>query len=138
MKYRNFLIMRCFLAFLYLPAGAQENTVKNYHPNGKLREVMHHGLFNGCDIPVGTDSLFTPAGTLLGTKNYTHFSTGEGCHSTLTVIEIKTYFPNGKPKVISYQRISYEGEAWRCGIWKWYNTAGKVVRKKDCGKCILP
>ncbi len=119
-----------------LPASAQETLSKAYYPNGNLKEITHQGHFNGCGISVGTDSLFTPAGKLLRTKSYNHFLTGNGCHSTLTVTEEMVYFPNGKPKTVSQERIYYEGEAQKCGVWKGYNTAGKVVRKKEWGKCL--
>ncbi len=122
-----------------LPASAQESetTSKTFHSNGRLKEITHQGHFNGCGIAVGTDSFFSSAGKLLHTRSYNHFSTGPGCHSTLTVTEEKTYFPNGKLKTVSRERIYYEGEAEKCGVWKWYNTAGKVVRKKNWGKCLL-
>jgi antitoxin component YwqK of YwqJK toxin-antitoxin module len=130
-------ILFSFLLLLaVLPAGAQETVSKTYHPNGKLSEITHQGSFNGCGVPVGTDSLFSPAGKLLRTKSYTHFLSGSGCHSIITVTEERTYFSNGRSKTVSREQIPYEGEAQKCGVWKWFDKEGRIMRKQEWSDCI--
>ncbi|HEY8954703.1 hypothetical protein [Chitinophaga sp.] len=115
-------------------SNAQVTTHKSYYDNGRLKQVTHQGNYNGCGVPVGTDSLFDASGKLAETISYQHKGkSNTGCHDIITRKTITTYYSNGRRKTLSFQEECYECEPKSYGVWKWYDRNGKLIKseKKD-------
>ena len=114
-----------------------DTTFKEFYPTGKLKSFTHEGIFNGCYMPIGTNSFFYKAGKLDSTVFYGNRAskTQPGCHEGWTTAITKKYFLNGKLRAISKEKYGYEGVPCDCGIWIWYDSNGKVLGKRNCGKC---
>lgn len=122
-----------------LKAGAQEQKVyRQYYPGGKIKSITHEGIFNGCNMPVGTDSLFYSSGELMLTKNYNNIKSknGGGCHDGWTIATTTTYFKSGGLKTSSQQKYSYEGAPCDCSVWLKQNSQGTVTEKKQLNNCF--
>lgn len=118
-------------------AVSQDTTFREFYKSGKLKKISHEGLFNGCYMKIGRDSMFAEKGNLLATIHYDNRKDKKeaGCHATWTT-ELHTYFyPNGKVKARSFIKYSYQGEACDCGEWIEYDEKGslkKKTKKTDC------
>jgi hypothetical protein len=127
-----FYILCCF------DTTAQYNdTLREFYPNGKLKSVHHEGLFNGCTMPVGTDTAFYKSGKISETIFYDNrkSKTEEGCHEGWTTEIKKIFFENGRIKTISQTKYGYEGTPCNCGTWIWKDVTGRIHKKKYYGKC---
>lgn len=128
------LLITALAMFRFTGIKAQATAYKTYYDNGRLKQVTHQGNYNGCGVPVGTDSLFDASGKLTETISYRHEGkSNTGCHDIITRRTITTYHQNGRPKTLSYQVECYECEPKPYGVWKWCDKNGKVIKseKKD-------
>lgn len=99
--------------------------------------IRHEGKFNGCNMAVGTDSLFDKNRSLFKTVAYDNrkSETEEGCSATWTAIETKCYYKNGTIKSVSFEKTCYECATCACGEWTTYNKKGKVIQTVNNGDC---
>ena len=118
-------------------SAQRDSTFKEFYPNGKIRSITHEGIFNGCYMPIGTDSFFYQSGKLDSIVFYDNRAskTQPGCHEGWTTAITKKYFSNGKLKMISKQKYGYEGVPCDCGNWIWYNEQETILKKRYFGKC---
>lgn len=125
------------LLFAHVTFGQEIKTFKEFYPNGKLRSLKHEGLFNGCIMPVGTDTMFFVSGKIQATTFYDNLKskTQAGCHAGWTIENRKTFFENGHLRTFAQEKYSYEGSPCNCGTWLWMQPDGKVVKRKKYGNC---
>lgn len=126
-----------FLLLFSTPGKTQDKIFKTYYPGGKLRSIKHEGIFNGCNMPVGTDSLFYQSGELMSTIFYNNIKgkSGGGCHDTWTIASTVSFYKNGNIQQSSQQKYSYEGTPCNCGVWERKNIKGELADKKTLGDC---
>lgn len=121
--------------------GQESIRSTTFFKDGKLKAVYHQGNFNGCGMPVGTDTFFYPSGKLKSTINYDNRNgIHGGCHNTLTIKTTKIYYSNGQLKGKFQTKSSYEGEPCNCGLWLWYNAKGLLVKTahfRDCSDSAI-
>lgn len=131
---------RLVTMMLFAPALAsaqQASSYKEFYPDGRLKAIRHEGIFNGCHMPVSTDTLFYPSGKVEATISYDNRKslTDEGCHQGWTIETKHIFHTTGLLKAISKTRHLYEGSDCNCGEWRWYNTKGKMIRLKKYSRC---
>ena len=104
---------------------------------GRVMSISRQGVFNGCGVPVGTDTIFSPTGKVYQTVRYTHHpgKPSGSCHDLRTIARTTTYFHNGKVMEVSSHHYCYECEPVPCGVWKRYNDKGKLVERSVKGDC---
>ncbi|QIH33618.1 hypothetical protein [Sphingobacterium sp. DR205] len=86
MKTILFIVMIMQLISL-LKAAAQTKTEKEYYKNGTVLSIKHQGIFMGCGVPIGTDSLFNRKGGLMETSEYVLIKDEKehSCHAITTL-----------------------------------------------------
>jgi len=117
--------------------GDSLTTYRAYYANKTIKSIRHQGRFNGCGMPVGVDSLFSPSGKLSETVAYENRKgkTDEGCHAGWTITKTIRYYPDGKMKSLAHQRSAYEGLPCDCGSWVDYNQRGVRTKERNMGDC---
>jgi len=131
---------KLFLIMLFIPtlvSAQQTSSYKEFYADGTLKAIRHEGVFNGCHMPLGTDTVFYPSGKIEATIFYDNRKSliDEGCHQGWTIETMHTFYANGTIRSISQTRHTYEGNACDCGEWRWLNTKGKVIRIKKYSSC---
>jgi antitoxin component YwqK of YwqJK toxin-antitoxin module len=127
MTYRLSLLTICFFAAFN---GNAQEVFKTYYPNGHVKAVTHQGIFQGCGVPVDTDSLFYPNGQVQKTIRYRHsLNSGNDCHAIITREAIVLYYPNGRRRSLQFLEYCYECEPTPVGEWVWYDKSGNVLRR---------
>lgn len=126
------IILLTFSLLLHINSSAAQDPVyREYYPNGRLKQVTHQGNYQGCGVPVGTDSLFDPNGQLVKTISYLHEGKANaGCHDLVTRQTITTYHQNGRRKMLSYFTACYECTPVPYGLWKWFDDKGRLVKSE--------
>ncbi|RYD76443.1 MAG: hypothetical protein EOP53_14670 [Sphingobacteriales bacterium] len=124
-------ILFIFLLLLTACCHAQVKTLKEYYPTGNIKSITHEGIFNGCNMKLGTDSIFYENGRLMTTIQYNNRKDRKNaaCHATWTIESTTHYYINGKIKSRSQQKYVYEGEPCDCGTWMRYDEKGRLVKK---------
>lgn len=123
-----------------LSATAKTDTTSRYrefYPDGQLKGIRHEGVFNGCKMPVGTDTVFYRSGSILSTTFYDNrkSKTEEGCHAGWTIAVTRELYPGGQLKARSQTKYSYEGSPCNCGQWISYDRKGIAVQQRHYGDC---
>ncbi len=117
-------------------------SIGHYIQSGYLATIYHTGTFNGCGVPVGTDSLFynKPGKTLWIAIHYEHYKSktpNAGCHATWTVTTTTMYDDGGRRKSVWQEKSGYETRPCRCGTYTTYNASGKIIRTESYPDCTV-
>ncbi|MBK7882821.1 MAG: hypothetical protein IPJ81_02525 [Chitinophagaceae bacterium] len=109
----------------------------SFDNKGRLTDISRQGYFNACGISVGTDTIFYPSGKIKKEIFYDNreSKTETGCHAIWTTQVHTEYHPNEKIKSKKSYEYCYECDVCRCGIWKFYNTKGKIIKQQTFGNC---
>jgi len=126
---------------IFVVEYADGRSVGHWTESGYLAKVSHKGVFNGCRMPVGTDSFFAdnPGGVLESTIRYEHYASdtpSDGCHSTWTITTLSTFDVSGRLKAVEQHKSGYETHDCPCGEWEEYDSNGKIVRSKRHPSCF--
>ncbi|GAA4177005.1 MULTISPECIES: hypothetical protein [Sphingobacterium] len=108
---------------------AQTKTYRTYYEHGNIQSITHQGIFMGCGVPVGTDSLFNRKGKLIETSTYVHIKDEKetGCHAITSYIE-KTFYKSGNIKPVSqYYKVGYESEPVICDAKAYHAVREKTA-----------
>lgn len=125
--------MNAFFLFLsLLLAQSDDKVYREYYKNGKVKSVTRQGIFQGCGVPVGTDSLFNANGILSKTISYTHIKDAKlnGCHAIQTYEKQVQMKPDGKALSIKYFTYGYESTPVAISASK-YNAMVKQGHKSN-------
>ncbi|MFH6957478.1 hypothetical protein ACHRV1_08730 [Flavobacterium aquidurense] len=106
-----------------------KHLVKNYYPNGKIKEKGYQGYYENKDIAtgtfIGTWYLYDQKGKIIQSVYYHNDVVSKA------YIEKKKYYPNGKIKSIekfnNYEL--YESEIDSIGTWQYFDQYGKLIKK---------
>jgi antitoxin component YwqK of YwqJK toxin-antitoxin module len=119
---------------------AQPQTHTTYYDNGQVHSIRHIGDFNGAVMSVATDTIYYETGKVQKTIYYENRKgispSDSGKHITLTVLHTRSFYPNGKLKMVCFFKTNSECHTHHdCGTWLEYNDRGKLTKKKHRGTC---
>ncbi len=109
--------------------------VSRDNTTGNLRSITRQGLYKGCGVPVGTDSIFYGNGKLNTTHTYKHFSPEQNrsCHKLITHRKTLQYYKTGQIKTKQEYSYCYECEPKPVGVWESYSPSGRLLHKEKYG-----
>ena len=106
---------------------------KECYANGKLKHEWEEIQMNG-GIAVLAEQFYDTTGILILKKEY-DYSDGTTYDETHIVLKSIEYYPTGLVKSRTSEEYFMMGERCPCGIWEYFDVAGRLTKKEQKGSC---